>query len=58
MKFNEIGNKIWIVGPPGAGKSTLARYISGILNIPHYELDSFFGLKIGQRPIILISVIM
>ncbi|PEC08073.1 AAA family ATPase [Bacillus toyonensis] len=42
MKFNEIGNKIWIVGPPGAGKSTLARYISGILNIPHYELDSFF----------------
>lgn len=45
MKFNEIGNKIWIVGSPGVGKSTLARYISEMMKIPHYELDSFFWSK-------------
>lgn len=34
--------KIIIVGPSGAGKTTLASELSRRLNIPHTELDSIF----------------
>lgn len=37
--------KIIIIGPSGAGKTTLARQIAGIINVPHYELDSFYHLE-------------
>lgn len=32
--------KIYVVGPPGAGKTTLAKDLSDELNIPYYELDT------------------
>lgn len=35
-------NKIAVVGSGGAGKSTLSRKLSGILNIPVYHLDIYF----------------
>lgn len=37
-----IGNRIWIIGPPGSGKTTLARSLSQHLQIKHYELDALF----------------
>ncbi|WP_286166058.1 DNA topology modulation protein FlaR [Peribacillus frigoritolerans] len=33
-------NKIRIIGSVGSGKTTLARELSSILNIPYYELDN------------------
>lgn len=33
-------NKIRIIGSVGSGKTTLAREVSSILNIPYYELDN------------------
>lgn len=32
--------KIYIIGSVGSGKTTLAKRLSGELNIPYYELDS------------------
>lgn len=37
-----IGSRIWIVGPPGAGKTTLSKLIREKLDIPYYELDQYF----------------
>lgn len=34
--------KIAIIGPPGAGKSTLARQLGGLLNLPVIHLDGLF----------------
>ncbi|MCJ8174441.1 hypothetical protein [Clostridium botulinum] len=42
MKEFELGQRIWIVGPAGSGKSTVARLISSELELPHYELDEYF----------------
>ncbi|PLR77420.1 DNA topology modulation protein FlaR [Bacillus sp. V3-13] len=39
MKHN-IPNKIHIIGSVGSGKTTLARQLSSMLNIPFYELDN------------------
>ncbi|MER5431772.1 hypothetical protein [Streptomyces sp. NPDC002588] len=36
------GRRIWIVGAPGAGKSTLAKSLSLTLGLPHRELDALF----------------
>ncbi len=38
-------NKIYILGTVGCGKSTLAKKISNILKIPHYDLDDIFFTK-------------
>ncbi len=35
-----IMNKIYIIGPVASGKTTLAKKLSTILNIPYYELDN------------------
>src|SRR4051812_9964510 len=37
-----IGERIWIIGPPGAGKSTLGRFIHKQFGIEYYELDRLF----------------
>ena len=37
---NKIPNKIHIIGSVGSGKTTLARELSSILNVPFYELDN------------------
>ncbi|MGE6631467.1 AAA family ATPase [Bacillus sp. NPDC077027] len=42
MNKRTFGNRIWIVGPPGSGKTTLADQIEHDLDIPHYELDALF----------------
>ena len=32
-------NKIYIIGPVGSGKTTLARFLSNKYHIDYYELD-------------------
>lgn len=41
--------KIVIIGSPGAGKSTLARQLSTILDIHVFHLDNFFWRKGWQK---------
>lgn len=35
-------NKLWIVGPPGSGKSTLSKKLCKEFNIDVYELDELY----------------
>jgi len=37
-----VGKKIVVVGSSGCGKTTFARRLSQVTNIPHYEIDSMF----------------
>lgn len=39
-----LGNKIAIIGSPGAGKTTLALQLSEILEIPVFHLERYFWL--------------
>ncbi|GGM88854.1 AAA family ATPase [Streptomyces fuscichromogenes] len=34
--------RIWLLGPPGAGKTTLGRRLAEGLACPHHELDAYF----------------
>lgn len=34
--------RIAIVGTSGVGKTTLAKYVAEVLDIPHVELDALF----------------
>ncbi|MBT8194426.1 MAG: AAA family ATPase [Acidimicrobiia bacterium] len=34
--------RIAVVGPPGSGKTTVARELADRLHLPHIELDSIF----------------
>jgi adenylate kinase family enzyme len=43
------GRRIWLVGPAGAGKTTLARALRARLALPHDELDRLFWLPGWQQ---------
>ncbi len=43
------GSRIWLVGPAGAGKSTLCRTLCHRLGLPHTELDSLYW-RPGWQP--------
>lgn len=43
------GSRVWVVGPPGSGKTTLASRIARWLGLPRYELDEFFWRPGWQR---------
>ncbi len=45
MYFMKFPNKIYIIGGAGTGKSTLAKKISKIKNIPHFCLDDITRFK-------------
>ncbi|MGM0815970.1 MAG: hypothetical protein ACQEUO_10620 [Bacillota bacterium] len=42
MSKEGVSQRIWIVGPPGSGKTTLASRLKQDLSLPHYELDALF----------------
>lgn len=42
-------NRIWIIGPPGAGKTTLSKKICKLTDFPHIELDSIYWQKNWER---------
>lgn len=43
------GRRIWLVGPSGAGKTTLAHALRTRLALPHEELDRLFWLPGWQQ---------
>ncbi|WOI42948.1 P-loop NTPase family protein [Bacillus altitudinis] len=42
MNNEGASQRIWIVGPPGSGKTTLAHHLKQEFMLPHYELDALF----------------
>ena len=42
-------NRIFIVGSPGSGKTTLAKALSRKLQIPHFDLDNIRFMPNGTR---------
>jgi adenylate kinase family enzyme len=42
---NKIPNRIHIIGSVGSGKTTLAKELSLILNVPFYELDNVVWIR-------------
>lgn len=43
---NRLNSKIYIIGSVASGKTTLARKLSNLLNIPWYELDEIVYLRL------------
>jgi len=39
--------KIFLVGPPGAGKSTIGRQLSQMFNVPFYDVDEVVETRAG-----------
>lgn len=48
---NKIPKKIHIIGSVGSGKTTLAKKISTLLNIPFYELDNVVWIRLKSGDI-------
>lgn len=40
--MSTTGSRVWVVGPSGAGKTTVARALAETRGVPHYELDAMF----------------
>lgn len=40
-----LNNKIWIIGPPGSGKTTLAKKLGNSLDLDVYHLDDIYWDK-------------
>ena len=38
----KLGERVWIVGPPASGKTTLARAIREKTGLPHHPLDALY----------------
>ncbi len=49
MKLNNVPNKIWVIGPPGSGKSTLSKQLVEDLNYSLIELDKIAWKKKWNR---------
>lgn len=41
LDISSLGKKIWVVGGPGAGKTTISKALSNRFSYAHLELDSF-----------------
>ncbi len=44
------GQRILVIGSPGAGKSTFAKELAQIINIPLYHLDKVYWLPNFEKP--------
>ena len=43
---NQLNNKIYIIGSVASGKTTMAKELSQLLNIPWHELDNVFHMRL------------
>ncbi|WP_151736035.1 kinase [Paenibacillus tengchongensis] len=43
-------SRVWIIGPPGAGKTYFSHLLSEKLNVCTYELDNFYWKSNWSRP--------
>jgi len=46
---SKVGDKLWIIGCPGSGKTTLGKYLSHHFNIDCTELDALYWKANWQR---------
>ena len=42
--------KVWVIGPPGSGKTYLSCHLAVKMNVPHIELDNLYWRDNWDRP--------